>query len=105
LSQVAKQAGATLVINHHPHVVGGFSLDDQSLIVQTIGSFFSDQTVWPSFETYMFAVYLREGKIVRAYAEPLIIDGYLPHGLTDELADYVVRGAAGREPGPFIMES
>jgi hypothetical protein len=34
-----------------------------------------------------------------------MIDGYLPHGLTDELADYVVRGAAGHEPGPFIMES
>ena len=105
LSQVAKQAGATLVINHHPHVVGGFSLKDQSLIVQTIGSFVSDQTVWPSFESYMFAVYVREGEIVRAYVEPLIIDGYLPHGLIDELADYVVRGAAGREPGPFIMES
>jgi poly-gamma-glutamate synthesis protein (capsule biosynthesis protein) len=37
--------------------------------------------------------------------EPLIIDGFLPHGLTDELADYVVRGAAGRNPGPFVMES
>jgi poly-gamma-glutamate synthesis protein (capsule biosynthesis protein) len=70
-----------------------------------MGSFFSDQTVWPSFESYMLAVYLREGKIIRAYVEPLMIDGFLPHGLTGELADYVVRGAAGREPGPFIMES
>ena len=105
LTEVARQAGATLVINHHPHVVGGFSINDRSLIAWTMGNFLFDQTVWPSFESYMLAVYLREGKVIRAYVEPLIIDGYLPHGLTDELADYVVRGAAGREPGPFIMES
>ena len=105
LTEVARNAGATLVINHHPHVVGGFSLKDQSLIAWTMGNFLFDQTVWPSFESYMLAVYLREGKVIRAYVEPLIIDGYLPHGLTGELADYVVRGAAGREPGPFIVES
>ena len=105
LTEIARQAGATLVINHHPHVMGGFSWKDQSLIAWTMGSFLADQTVWPSLESYMLSVYLREGKVIRAYVEPLIIDGFLPHGLTDELADYVVRGAAGREPGPFIMES
>jgi poly-gamma-glutamate synthesis protein (capsule biosynthesis protein) len=105
LTEIARQAGASLIINHQPHVVGGLLLKDQSLAAWTMGSFFSDQTVWPSFESYMLAVYLREGKIIRAYVEPLMIDGFLPHGLTGELADYVVRGAAGREPGPFIMES
>ena len=104
LTEVARQAGATLVINHHSHVVGGFSLENQSLVAWTIGNFLFDQIIWQSFESYMLSVYLREGKIVRAYLEPLIIDGYIPYGLTGELADYVVRGAAGREPGPFIME-
>ena len=105
LTEVARQAGATLLINHHTHVVSGFSWKDPSLIAWSMGNFLFDQIVWPSFESYMLAVYLREGKVVRAYIEPLIIDDYLPHGLTDDLADYVVRGAAGREPGPFIMES
>lgn len=105
LTEIARQAGATLIVNHHSHVVGGFSRKDQSLIAWSIGNFLFDQTVWPSFESYLLAVYLREGKIIRAYVEPLMIDGFLPHGLTNELADYVVRGAAGREPGPFIMES
>jgi Bacterial capsule synthesis protein PGA_cap len=105
LTEIAKQAGATLVINHHTHVVSGFSWRDPTLIAWGMGNFLFDQIVWPSFESYMLAIYLREGKVIRAYVEPLIIDGYLPHGLTDELADYVVRGAAGREPGPFIMES
>jgi hypothetical protein len=105
LTEIAKQAGATLVINHHTHVVSGFSWRDPTLIAWGMGNFLFDQTVWPSFESYMLAVYLKEGKVIRAYVEPMIIDGYLPHGLTDELADYVVRGAAGREAGPFVMES
>jgi poly-gamma-glutamate synthesis protein (capsule biosynthesis protein) len=105
LSEIARQAGATLVINHQPHVVGGFSLRDQSLIAWTMGSFLSDQTLWPALRSYMLAIYLREGKIVRAYIEPLMLDGFVPHGLTDKLADDVVRDATGLKPGPFIMES
>ena len=105
LSEVARQAGATLIINHHPHVVSGFTQRDQALIAWSMGNFFYDQTVWPSLESYMLAVYLREGKVIRAYVEPLMLDGFVPHGVTGELADYVVRGAAGREAGPFVMES
>jgi poly-gamma-glutamate synthesis protein (capsule biosynthesis protein) len=105
LTEIARQAGATLVINHHSHVVSGFSWKEPSLTAWSMGSFLADQTVWQSFESYLLAVYLREGSVVRAYVEPLIMDGYLPHGLTDELADYIVRGAAGRDPGPFVMES
>jgi capsule synthesis protein PGA_cap len=105
LSEIARQAGATLVINHQPHVIGGFSLRDQSLLAWTMGSFLSDQTIWPALKSYMLAVYLREGKIVRAYLEPLMIDGFVPHGLTNQMADDVIREAAGLKPGPYIMES
>jgi len=105
LSEIARQSGATLVINHQPHVIGGFSLRDQSLIAWTMGSFLYDQTIWPALKSYMLAVYLREGKIIRAYVEPLMIDGFVPHAVTDQLADDVVRDAAGLNPGPFIMES
>jgi poly-gamma-glutamate synthesis protein (capsule biosynthesis protein) len=60
--------------------------------------------VWPTFDSYLLAVHLRRGKVVRAYAEPLIIESYTPKGLTGELADYVAREAAGREPGSFLVE-
>ena len=105
LSEVARQAGAALVINHHPHVVSGFRQRGQTLIAWSMGNFFYDQTVWTSLESYLLAVYVREGQVVRAYIEPLMIDGFAPHGVTGELADYVARGAAGREAGPFVMES
>lgn len=104
LTTVAREAGATLVINHHPHVVGGFNWNGSSLVSWTLGNFLFDQTVWPTFESYLLAVHIRNGKVVQAYTEPLMIDGYLPKGITGDLADFVARGAAGRDRGPFFVE-
>jgi len=104
MTVAARESGAILVINHHPHVVGGFDWNGSSLVAWTMGNFLFDQTVWPTFESYLLAVHLRDGKVVQAYTEPLMIDGYLPKGITGDLADFVARGAAGRETGPFIVE-
>ena len=103
-SRVARQAGAALVINHHPHVVSGLSWDEPTLTAWSLGNFIFDQTVWPTLESYMLTVYIRDGKIVRAFIEPLIIDEFLPHGLTGGMAEFVAREAAGRIPGPFVIE-
>ncbi|MDQ2997880.1 MAG: CapA family protein, partial [Chloroflexota bacterium] len=105
LTTAAREAGATLVINHHPHVIGGFDWNGTSLVGWTLGNFLFDQTVWPTLESYLLTVQLRRGQVVRAYAEPLIIDGFLPKGVTGGQADYVAREAAGREPGPFLIEN
>ncbi len=104
LTTAAREAGATLVINHHPHVVGGFNWNGSSLVSWTLGNFLFDQTVWPTFESYLLAVHLRNGKVVQAYTEPLMIEGYLPKGVTGDLADFVARGAAGRDRGSFLIE-
>jgi len=105
MTDAAREAGATLVVNHQPHVVGGFDWNDSSFVAWTLGNFAFDQTLWETLETYLLAVHIRKGKVIRAYVEPLIIEGYLPKGVTGELAEFVARGAAGREPGPFIIES
>ena len=102
---VAREAGATLVINHHPHVAAGLDWDGASLAAWSLGNLFFDQTVWPTFESYVLVVHLRQGEVVRAYAEPLLIEGFVPTGVTGDLADFVARGAAGRTSGPFIVEN
>jgi len=104
LSLAARDSGATLVINHHPHVVGGFLWENQALIAWSMGNFIFDQDVWPTFETYLLTVYLRDGKMIRAHVDPLMIDDYVPHGLTAEQADHVIRDAASIA-GPFVMEN
>ena len=53
----------------------------------------------------MFTVYVRDGKVIRAFIEPVLLNDNVARGITGELADYVARDAAGLEAGPFIMES
>jgi len=104
LSLAARDSGATLVINHHPHVIGGFLWENESLIAWSMGNFIFDQDVWPTFETYMLTVYLRDGKVIRAHVDPLMLKDYIPHGLTGEQADHVIRTAASTTD-PFVMEN
>ncbi len=104
-TKAARTAGATLVINHHPHVLGGFDWDGQSFVAWTMGDFLFDQTVWPTFYSTMLNVDLQEGQLVRAYAEPIAIEGFRPVGVVGNLADYIAREAAGRAPGPFLIEN
>ena len=104
LTLTARDSGATLVINHHPHVVGGFLWEAESLVAWSMGNFIFDQVVWPTFESYMLTVYLQDGKVIRAYVDPLMIQDYVPRGLTGEQADHVTRNAAS-SVGPFVMEN
>jgi len=102
---IAREAGATLVINHGPHVVGGFDWNGQSLVAWALGNFAFDQNYWMTFQSYLLTVHLRKGKVIRAYTEPLMIESYLPKAVSGRFADYIAREAAGREIGPFVVEN
>jgi poly-gamma-glutamate capsule biosynthesis protein CapA/YwtB (metallophosphatase superfamily) len=104
LSKVAHDAGATLVVNHHPHVIGGFQFDETGLTAWTIGNLLFDQTVWPTFESYLVTVHVRGGRPIRAMVDPLIVDDFRPEPIIGDLADHVAHDAAGWEPGPFVIE-
>jgi hypothetical protein len=101
----ALAAGASAILNHHPHGVGGFHWNGQSLVARSLGNFLFDQTIWPTFESYLVVLHLRHGAVVRAMAEPVILSGYRPHAVVGSLADFVARGAAGRESGPLLVEN
>lgn len=103
LTNVARGAGASLVINHHPHVPGGFDWDGSSMVAWTLGNFAFDQTVWPTFESYMLVVHVRKGEVIRAYAEPLMVEDYAPKAVTGELADSIVRRAVGLSSAGFVV--
>lgn len=104
LSHAARQAGAVLVINHHPHVVGGLDWDGASLVTWTLGNLLFDQTIWPTFASYLLTVHLRDGEVVWSYTEPLIIQEYTPDGVVGHFADHVARVAAGYDPSSFYIE-
>ncbi|HEX2626763.1 MAG TPA: CapA family protein [Candidatus Limnocylindrales bacterium] len=104
LSAAAREAGAALVVDHHPHVVGGFEQDPGGLIAWTLGNLLFDQTVWPTFESYLLTVYVRDGVPIRAVVDPLIIDDFRPQPLVGALAAHVARDAAGWAGGAFVVE-
>ena len=104
MSEAARRAGASIVVDHHPHVVSGLSLDGHVVTAWSMGNLLFDQTVWPTFESYLLDVDLRDGRPIRAYTEPLIVDGFTPRGVGGELADHVAREAAGRTPIPATFD-
>ena len=104
MSRAARDAGAQLVINHQTHVVSGIDWEEPTLTAWSLGNFAFDQTVWPTFESYLLAVHVRDGAVIRAYVEPLMIEDFVPKALTGDLANFVERGLAGRSTGPVALE-
>lgn len=105
LSDLAVASGATLVVNHHPHVVGGLRFAGGRLTAWTLGNLLFDQTVWPTFESYVLQVAVRGGEVVTAWVEPVRIQEYRPTGVYGDDADWVVRGAQVRSEGPWITDN
>ncbi len=104
VSAAARESGADLVVNHHPHVVGGVDWDGAALTAWSLGNLVFDQTVWPSFQSYLLAVHVRGGEVVRAYLEPLMVRDYVARGVGTPLGDRVARTAMGLSTGPFLVE-
>ncbi|WP_448614391.1 CapA family protein [Modestobacter sp. URMC 112] len=100
LSAVATAAGATVVVNGHPHVVGGVSIDGGAVVAESMGNLLFDQTVWPTFLSYLLRVDVRAGRPVMATVDPLFIEGYVPRPTVGRLADAAARRATGLTSGP-----
>jgi len=105
LVQIARRSGATLILNHHPHVIGGLRWDGRSLVADSLGNLLFDQTLWPTFPSLLLEVQLRQGRIQRVTGYPLLLQGFRPHLAVGELADWILSGVASRQPGPWLVES
>jgi hypothetical protein len=102
LSDVAFGAGATVVVNGHPHVVSGIRFDQGRITAWTMGNLIFDQTLSSTFSSYVLEVALRHGHVVGAWAEPFRIDHRLPTGLSGADADWVAREARSLSEGPWV---
>ncbi len=105
LTRTAEGAGARLVVNSHPHVVGGITTTGRALIAESTGNLLFDQTVWPTFLSYLLRTDIRDGAPVLATVDPLLLDDYQPRPTVGWLADAAARRAAGYLPGPLRLQS
>ncbi len=103
LSEVATAAGATAVVNGHPHVVGGFSESNDAIVAETMGNMLFDQNLWSTLRSYLLRVDLAEGRAVRSRVDPFAMVGYSPVPTTGLLADSSARAAAGLVDGPMLL--
>jgi poly-gamma-glutamate synthesis protein (capsule biosynthesis protein) len=99
LSSAAARAGAAVVANGHPHVVGGLGVEGTTVLAESLGNLVFDQNLWPTLLSYLLRVDVRDGQPVLATVDPLIIEDYVPRPTVGVLADAAARAAAGPTPG------
>lgn len=87
----AVDAGADVVIGHHPHVVQGLELKDQRLIAYSLGNFLFDQYIYATHAGMLLHVWLDGEEMYAAEVVPLHINGYVPQPATGTFARSILR--------------
>lgn len=84
LADAAAGAGADVVVCHHPHVTGGLERRSGALVAWSLGNFVFDQHLWATLRSYVLLVDVGDDGVERARIEPVLLDGYRPHGTVGE---------------------
>jgi poly-gamma-glutamate capsule biosynthesis protein CapA/YwtB (metallophosphatase superfamily) len=95
-SRVAIDAGADMVISHHPHVLQGVEWYEGKPIVYSLGNFMFDQNFHATYATAFLRVVVDDTGIVDARFIPMMLDRYRPVPATDAVATRIVRLLAAR---------
>ena len=74
----AVDAGAALVIGHHPHVVQGLEIYQGKLIAWSLGNFLFDQYFYSAQSAALLYVWMDGDEFYHAEAVPIYIKGYHP---------------------------
>lgn len=78
----AIDAGANLVVCHHPHVLQGFEFYKGGLIAYSLGNFVFDQDFLATFGSMFLRTVWEDGALVEARVVPVELDAYRPLPLT-----------------------
>ena len=97
LAHGAIDAGATLVLGAHPHVLGPIERYGRGLIAYSLGNFVFDTEPGVQTHSAILEVTLREGAVQAWRAVPVSLQGGVPVPATGEVAAEVSRVLAGIE--------
>jgi poly-gamma-glutamate capsule biosynthesis protein CapA/YwtB (metallophosphatase superfamily) len=100
MARAAIDAGADIVICHHPHVLQGFEWYKGHLIAYSMGNFVFDQDFMSTFSSAFLRTVWDGDTLVEARLVPVEIDGYRPMPATGDAAKRTVLGvwADSRRP-------
>ncbi len=89
--ELVAQAGASLVVAHHPHVAQGFAWVGDVLVLHSLGNFCFDQDRLETMLSYVAVIDLDGGTVRGAQALPIYLEDYAPRPALGRLAHYLLR--------------
>lgn len=100
-AHAAIEAGADLVVGHHPHVLQGFEWYRGRLIAHSMGNFVFDQDFLVTFPSGFLRLVVDESGLLEARLIPLVLDRYRPVPVTGAAASRIFGAAraASLTPG------
>ena len=90
-AHAAIDAGADLVVGHHPHVLQGFEWYKGRLIAYSLGNFVFDQDFLSTFPSAILRTVFEGNRMIDARIIPLTIDRYQPMPVGGAAATRVIR--------------
>ncbi|MBP9113233.1 MAG: CapA family protein [Polyangiaceae bacterium] len=78
IAREAIDAGADIVVAHHPHVLQGFEWYRGKLIAYSLGNFLFDQDFLSTFSSTILRTVWEGKTLVEARAIPIELDAYMP---------------------------
>lgn len=100
----AQEAGADLVIGHHPHVFGPVTWDDDGLVAWSLGNIAFDSVVEPTWRSGVLSVLVEGGAVVAAYVEPVLLVDYLPVARAGSDRGEASAALAGRSDDTVVQD-
>ncbi|HSJ91720.1 MAG TPA: CapA family protein [Ilumatobacter sp.] len=87
----AIDAGADIVVGHHPHVLQGVEWYGDGLIVHSLGNLVFDQDFLSTFSSALLRVVTDGEQILEARILPVMVDRYRPKPVAGRSADSILR--------------
>jgi len=105
IRHAAIDAGADLVINHHPHQLQGFEVYHNKLIGHSLGDFVFDLNYPETFPTLIVNAKIGAGGFYDYSLTPVYIDDYIPRRSHGELGCYILDYVSrlSRDLGTYVI--
>ncbi len=84
-------AGADLILGHHPHVLQSIEYYKGKYIVYSLGNFVFDQHKLCRKQSMIFGCTFKKGEITSAYFIPILLKDFRPHPAKGENAKKIIK--------------
>lgn len=105
IRRLALDAGADLVVCHHPHITQGFEVHNGKLIAHSLGNFAFDLSYAETFPSVILRAEANAERITGCTVTPVYIDDYIPRRARGDLGIHILDDLArkSRELGATLV--